>query len=57
MLRCNSRFMEFPDVPRLLTKAQALGLEDKPMETSYFLSRLRILPTSAPNIYMASSCQ
>jgi KUP system potassium uptake protein len=43
-------FMEFPDVPRLLTKAQALGLEYKPMETSFFLSRLRILPTTAPNM-------
>ena len=37
-------FMEFPDVPKIFEECQTLGLDYNPMETSFFLSRVRVLP-------------
>jgi KUP system potassium uptake protein len=43
-------FMEFPDVPQLLDECRSLGLELKMEETSFFLSRLRVIPTGQPGM-------
>ena len=38
-------FMETPDVKEILARLTAAGVRTKPMETSYFLGRERLLPT------------
>ena len=38
-------FMETPNIPELLAKAAAQGIRARPMETSYYLGRERLLPT------------
>jgi KUP system potassium uptake protein len=38
-------FMETPDVPRVIARCATQGLKTKPMDTSYFLGRERLLPT------------
>jgi KUP system potassium uptake protein len=38
-------FMESPDVPAVLALCESRGLQTKPMETSYYLGRERLLPT------------
>lgn len=43
-------FMEFPDVPKLLEECKILGLDYQLSEISFFLSRLRVIPTEAPSI-------
>jgi KUP system potassium uptake protein len=43
-------FMEFPDIPALLLECRALGLGVDLVETSFFLSRLRVIPTEAPGM-------
>ena len=43
-------FMEDPDVPGLLERAKAFGLEFKPMETSYFLGRETLIPSQKPGM-------
>ena len=40
-------FMEIPDVPALLTSCKRLGFEWEEMETSFFLNRQRVIPSSA----------
>jgi KUP system potassium uptake protein len=37
-------FMDLPDVPLALEQCGAYGLEANPMETSYFLSREKVVP-------------
>jgi KUP system potassium uptake protein len=39
-------FMEIPDVPRLLDSCKRFGFEWNLMETSFFLNRQRVIPTS-----------
>ena len=41
-------FMNEPDVPRALQACRSQGLAIEPMETSYFLSRQRLVPCAAP---------
>jgi KUP system potassium uptake protein len=38
-------FMQTPDVPDLIARAQPLGLTCRPADTTYFLGRERLLPT------------
>jgi KUP system potassium uptake protein len=38
-------FMETPNVPHILALCERHGLQTKPMETSYYLGRERLLPT------------
>jgi KUP system potassium uptake protein len=38
-------FMETPNVPRILALCEGRGLHTRPMETSYYLGRERLLPT------------
>jgi KUP system potassium uptake protein len=38
-------FMETPNIPELLARAAAQGIRARPMETSYYLGRERLLPT------------
>jgi KUP system potassium uptake protein len=40
-----SGFMETPNVPELLAMGEAHGLRTRPMETSYYLGRERLLPS------------
>jgi KUP system potassium uptake protein len=40
-------FMESPDVPRILKALEPLGLEVKLMETTFYLGRETLIPTSA----------
>jgi len=40
-------FMNQPDVPQALELCSALGLEIEPMETSFFLSREKIVPVAS----------
>jgi KUP system potassium uptake protein len=42
--------MEEPDVPRLLEQCQKEGLEFKPEQTTFFLSRETIIPTRMPGM-------
>ncbi len=43
-------FMEDPNVPDLLDRAKAFGLEFKPMETTYFLGRETLIPSQKPGL-------
>ena len=43
-------FMEEPNVPRLLELCQKEGLEFKPEQTTFFLSRETIIPTRTPGM-------
>jgi len=43
-------FMEMPDVPKLLSQCRPLGLEVDLSDTSFFLSRLRVIPTRNPGM-------
>lgn len=43
-------FMEIPDIPKLLDECRPLGLEINLSETSFFLSRLRVIPTRDPGM-------
>jgi len=43
-------FMEDPNVPELLERAKAFGLEFKPLETSYFLGRETLIPSQKPGM-------
>jgi len=45
-------FMEIPDVPRLLDSCRKLGFEWEEMETSFFLNRQRVIPTSREGMAM-----
>jgi KUP system potassium uptake protein len=47
-VRVRYGFMNRPDVTRALEHCGALGLEVDPMQTSYFVSRQRVLPGIAP---------
>ena len=38
-------FMETPNVPRILTLCRERGLRTRPLETTYYLGRERLLPT------------
>jgi KUP system potassium uptake protein len=38
-------FMETPNVPHILTLCEPRGLQTKPLETSFYLGRERLLPT------------
>jgi len=38
-------FMQSPDVPKLLEVVDHMGIRCKPMETSYFLGRERLIPS------------
>jgi KUP system potassium uptake protein len=38
-------FMESPNVPQLLEVVDRMGIRCKPMETSYFLGRERLIPS------------
>jgi KUP system potassium uptake protein len=40
-------FMETPNVPHVLALCEPRGLRTKPMETSYYLGRERLLPTGS----------
>jgi KUP system potassium uptake protein len=40
-------FMETPNVPHVLSLCEPRGLHTKPMETSYYLGRERLIPTGA----------
>ncbi|MSR05919.1 MAG: potassium transporter Kup [Gemmatimonadetes bacterium] len=43
-------FMEDPDVPALLQRAQAYGMEFRLLETSYFLGRETLIPSQKPGM-------
>lgn len=43
-------FMEDPNVPELLERAKAEGLEFKPLETTYFLGRETLIPSQKPGM-------
>ncbi|MBC8012719.1 MAG: potassium transporter Kup [Methyloceanibacter sp.] len=45
LLTARFGFMEFPDVPKVLDECQPFGLKCEISETSFFLSRLRVIPT------------
>jgi KUP system potassium uptake protein len=45
-------FMEIPDVPRLLDSCSRLGFHWDEMETSFFLNRQRVIPTSREGMSM-----
>ena len=47
-VRVRYGFMNRPDVTRALEHCGALGLEVDPMQTSYFVSRQRVVPGIAP---------
>jgi KUP system potassium uptake protein len=47
-VRVRYGFMNRPDVTRALEHCGALGLEVDPMQTSYFVSRQRVVPGVAP---------
>jgi KUP system potassium uptake protein len=38
-------FMQSPNVPQVLEVVDQMGIRCKPMETSYFLGRERLIPT------------
>ncbi len=40
-------FMQSPNVPQVLEVVDQMGIRCKPMETSYFLGRERLIPTAA----------
>jgi KUP system potassium uptake protein len=40
-------FMESPNVPAILTRLEPLGLQVKPMETTFYLGRETLIPTPA----------
>ena len=39
-------FMQSPNVPQVLEVVDQMGIRCKPMETSYFLGRERLIPTA-----------
>jgi KUP system potassium uptake protein len=43
-------FMESPNVPRALESLSELGIDFKPMQTSYFLGRETVVPASVPKL-------
>ena len=45
-------FMEEPNIPEALRKAQREGLHCDPMQSSYFLSRETVIPSSKPGMAM-----
>jgi KUP system potassium uptake protein len=45
-------FMEEPNVPEALRKAQEKGLRCDPMQSSYFLSRETVIPSNKPGMAM-----
>ena len=45
-------FMEEPNIPEALRKAQQKGLHCDPMQSSYFLSRETVIPSSKPGMAM-----
>ncbi|HYL91363.1 MAG TPA: potassium transporter Kup, partial [Burkholderiales bacterium] len=47
-VRVRYGFMNRPDITRALEHCSALGLEIDPMQTSYFVSRQRVVPSAAP---------
>jgi KUP system potassium uptake protein len=52
-VRVRFGFMNRPDVTRALEVATAYGLEFSPMETSFFVSRQKIIPTAHEDAPMA----
>jgi KUP system potassium uptake protein len=38
-------FMESTDVPRLLARAASEGVENKPLDTTFYLGREQLIPT------------
>ena len=47
-VRVRYGFMNRPDVTRALEHCGALGLDIDPMQTSYFISRQRVVPSAGP---------
>ena len=47
-VRVRYGFMNRPDATRALEHCGALGLEIEPMQTSYFVSRQRVVPSAGP---------
>ncbi len=47
-VRVRYGFMNQPDVTRVLEHCGALGLEMDPMQTSFFVSRQRVVPSAGP---------
>ncbi|HZE60050.1 MAG TPA: potassium transporter Kup [Burkholderiales bacterium] len=47
-VRVRYGFMNRPDVTRALEQCGALGLELEPMQTSFFVSRQRVVPSAGP---------
>ncbi|HQT39012.1 MAG TPA: potassium transporter Kup [Acidocella sp.] len=43
-------FMESPNVPRALESLSELGIDFKPMQTSYFLGRETVVPAAIPKL-------
>jgi KUP system potassium uptake protein len=51
-LKVRYGFMEEPNVPEALRKAEGKGLHCDPMQSSYFLSRETVIPSSKPGMSM-----
>ena len=49
-LRIKIGFMEIPDIPHLLEHCRVVGLNFDPMDTSFFVNRQRVIPTSTPGM-------
>jgi len=45
-------FMEDPNIPELLASCKECGLDVPPQQTTYFLSRETIIPTSRPGMVL-----
>ncbi len=45
-------FMELPDVPNILDECRSLGLSFEINKTSFFVSRLRVIPAEKPGMAM-----
>ncbi len=51
-LRLTYGFMEEPNVPEALAALQPKGMDFKPLETTYFLGRETLIPSSRPGMAM-----
>ncbi|WP_119304929.1 potassium transporter Kup [Dongia deserti] len=51
-LRLRYGFMEGPNIPDALRKAEGKGLHCDPMQSSYFLSRETVIPSTKPGMAM-----
>jgi len=50
VIKAHYGFKQSPDVPRLLKKCEDYGLHFNMMETSFFLSRERLIPAAKPSM-------